>query len=148
MKKRRKTGRIFKTAPGAAATGGTAKSAVFGTAVSALLWVLLLLICACVLKNNADPGGLFAPVGFACAAAASLAGGFASGKLGKNPSLGIGALCGAAFLLLLFAVSLVFPASGHGIVYRSALCLCVVAAAAVGAKMSSSGKAAGRRGKR
>ena len=145
MKKRRKTGRVFKTAPGAAATGGTAKSACLGTAVSALLWILLLLISACVLKNNADPGKLFAPIGFACAAAASFVGGFASGKLGKNPSLGAGALCGAVFLAVLFAVSLVFPSSGHGIVYRSALCLCVVAASVIGAKMSSAGNGSRRR---
>lgn len=145
MKKRRRTGKVFKNAPGAAATGtGMAKSACLGTAVSALLWILLLILCACVLKSNADPGKLFAPVGFACAAVSSLAGGFASGKLGKNASLGTGALCGTVFLAVLFAVSLVFPSSEHGIVYRSALCLCVIAAAVIGVRMSAAGSGSKR----
>ena len=140
MKKKRKTGKVFKNAPGAAATGtGMAKSACLGTAVSALLWILLLILCACVLKSNADPGKLFAPVGFVCAAVSSLAGGFASGKLGKNASLG-----GAVFLAVLFAVSLVFPSSEHGIVYRSALCLCVIAAAVIGVRMSAAGSGSKR----
>ena len=140
MKKKRKTGKVFKNAPGAAATGtGMAKSACLGTAVSALLWILLLILCACVLKSNADPGKLFAPVGFVCAAVSSLAGGFASGKLGKNASL-----CGAVFLAVLFAVSLVFPSSEHGIVYRSALCLCVIAAAVIGVRMSAAGSGSKR----
>ncbi|MBO5416918.1 MAG: TIGR04086 family membrane protein [Clostridia bacterium] len=87
------------------------KNSFIGAGIATVMSVVLLFAATVIAYANADPDSVTGMLGLSAVYLASMAAGFCAVKINKQSALICGALSGAIFALLFFAVSLFFDAS-------------------------------------